>query len=82
VTITFSKRKGTNATDISRRILDNVTTLRGYLLPHDLNITVTRNYGETAKDKSDELLKHLLIATLSVTLLVWHWAGVNRQSSY
>ena len=42
-------------------------SLRGYLLPADLNVTVTRNYGETAKDKSNELLKHLLIATLSVT---------------
>src|SRR5207237_1725897 len=54
---------------------------RGYVLPNDLNITVTRNYGETAKDKSDELLKHLLIATLSVTLLIalalgWRESGV------
>ena len=57
VTITLSKRKGTNATDISERVLDKVNALRGYVLPHDLNITVTRNYGETAKDKSDELLK-------------------------
>ena len=70
VTITLSKRKGTNATDISKRLLDKVNVLRGYVLPNDLNITVTRNYGETAKDKSDELLKHLLIATLSVTLLI------------
>jgi multidrug efflux pump subunit AcrB len=70
VTITLSKRKGTNATNISKRLLDRVNVLRGYVLPNDLNITVTRNYGETAKDKSDELLKHLLIATLSVTLLV------------
>jgi multidrug efflux pump subunit AcrB len=81
VTITFSKRKGTNATDISKRLLDKVNVLRGYVLPNDLNITVTRNYGETAKDKSDELLKHLLIATLSVTLLValalgWRESGV------
>ena len=81
VTITFSKRKGTNATEISRRLLDNVNALRGYVLPNDLNITVTRNYGETAKDKSDELLKHLLIATLSVTLLIalalgWRESGV------
>ena len=44
--------------------------LRGYLLPNDLNVTVTRNYGATAKDKSNELLKHLLLATLSVTLLI------------
>jgi len=81
VTITFSKRKGTNATDISTRLLDKVNALRGSVLPNDLNVTVTRNYGETAKDKSDELLKHLLIATLSVTLLValalgWRESGV------
>jgi multidrug efflux pump subunit AcrB len=81
VTITFSKRKGANATDISTRLLDKVNALRGRLLSSDLNITVTRNYGETAKNKSDELLKHLLIATLSVTLLVslalgWREAGV------
>ncbi len=46
-----------------------------------MNVTVTRNYGETAKDKSDELLKHLMIATLSVTLLIalalgWRESGV------
>jgi len=81
VTITLSKRKGTNATEISKRVLDEVDSLRGYVLPNDLTVTVTRNYGETAKDKSDELLKHLLIATLSVTLLIalalgWRESGV------
>jgi multidrug efflux pump subunit AcrB len=81
VTITLSKRKGTNATLISERVLGEIDGLRGYALPRDLNVTVTRNYGETAKDKSDELLKHLLIATLSVTLLIalalgWRESGV------
>ena len=81
VTITIAKRKGTNATDISERVLSKVDALRGYMLPNDLKITVTRNYGETAKDKSNELLKHLLIATLSVTLLIalalgWRESGV------
>src|SRR5581483_4471876 len=61
VTITLSKRKGTNATIISERVQEKVAVLRGYVLPRDLNLTITRNYGETAKDKSDELLKHLLI---------------------
>ena len=70
VTITLSKRKGTNASIIAERALEKVNELRGYMLPADLDITVTRNYGETAKDKSNELLKHLLIATLSVTLLI------------
>jgi multidrug efflux pump subunit AcrB len=81
VTITLAKRKGTNASVIAENVLQKVTELRGYLLPQDLNITVTRNYGETAKDKSDELLKHLFIATLSVTLLIalalgWRESGV------
>jgi len=70
VTLTVAKRKGTNATIISERILERVRELRGNTLPNDLNITTTRNYGETAKDKSDELLKHLFLATLSVTLLI------------
>jgi multidrug efflux pump subunit AcrB len=81
VTITLAKRKGTNATDISLAAEKKIESLRGYLLPNDLNVTLTRNYGETAKDKSDELLKHLAIATLSVTLLIalalgWRESGV------
>lgn len=81
VTITLAKRKGTNASIIADNVLEKVNELRGYMLPADLNVTVTRNYGETAKDKSDELLKHLLIATLSVTLLIalalgWRESGV------
>ncbi|HUO17163.1 MAG TPA: efflux RND transporter permease subunit [Verrucomicrobiae bacterium] len=81
VTITLAKRKATNASIIAENVLQKVNDLRGYMLPQDLNVTVTRNYGETAKDKSDELLKHLLIATLSVTLLIalalgWRESGV------
>ena len=81
VTITLAKRKGTNASVIAENALQKIAALRGYMLPQDLNVTVTRNYGETAKDKSDELLKHLLIATLSVTLLIalalgWRESGV------
>jgi multidrug efflux pump subunit AcrB len=81
VTITLAKRKGANATLIARNVLHQADSLRGGMLPNDLNITVTRNYGETAKEKSDELLKHLFIATLSVTLLIalalgWRESGV------
>lgn len=81
VTITLAKRKGTNASVIAENVLQKVSELRGYMLPQDLHVTVTRNYGETAKDKSDELLKHLFIATLSVTLLIalalgWRESGV------
>lgn len=81
VTITVAKRKGSNATWIAENILTKVDSLRGHMLPNDLNITVTRNYGATAKDKSDELLKHLLLATISVALLIalalgWRESGV------
>jgi multidrug efflux pump subunit AcrB len=81
VTITLAKRKGANATLIAESALKKIGDLRGNLLPNDLNVTVTRNYGETAKDKSDELLQHLFIATISVTLLIalalgWRESGV------
>jgi multidrug efflux pump subunit AcrB len=81
VTITVAKRKGTNASFLGEKVLKRAAELRGTVLPGDLNLTVTRNYGETAKDKSDELLKHLLLATLSVTLLIalalgWRESGV------
>jgi multidrug efflux pump subunit AcrB len=81
VTITLAKRKGANATLISESVLEKVASLRGNMLPADLNVTATRNYGETAKDKSNELLAHLLLATFSVTLLIalalgWRESGV------
>ena len=81
VTITVAKRKGTNATDIANAVLARVAEMRKTTLPADLNITTTRNYGDTAKAKSDELLEHLLLATFSVTLLVgvflgWRESGV------
>jgi multidrug efflux pump subunit AcrB len=81
VTITVAKRKGANATLVADSALSKIDSLRGNTLPNDVNVTVTRNYGETAKDKSDELLKHLFLATLSVTLLIafvlgWRESGV------
>lgn len=81
ITLTVAKRKGTNATDISNAVLKRIHSMQGVMLPKDLTITTTRNYGETAKAKSDELLEHLLLATLSVTLLIalflgWRESGV------
>jgi multidrug efflux pump subunit AcrB len=70
VTITLSKRAGSNATALSRLALDKVEKLRGNLIPRSLKVDVTRDYGETAGDKSNELIEHLLIATLSVIALI------------
>ena len=81
VTISVAKRTGTNATDIANTVLARVNEMKGVRLPSDLNIVTTRNYGATAKVKSDTLLKHLVLATLSVTLLIalflgWRESGV------
>jgi multidrug efflux pump subunit AcrB len=70
VTIALAKRPGTNATVLSEEVLAKVEALRPRLLPADVHVTVTRNYGETAREKSNELVEHLLIATLSVVVLI------------
>jgi len=79
VTLTVAKRKGTNAVAIAERVLNRVKETRGSLIPDDIEMTVTRHYGETAKEKSNELLWHMGIAVLSVTLLIWLTLG-RRES--
>jgi multidrug efflux pump subunit AcrB len=75
VTISVAKRKGTNAVVIADNVLKKVESLKGVLIPRDVQVTVTRNYGETAQEKSNELLKHLTLATLSVTILIALFLG-------
>ncbi len=70
VTIAISKKKGTNATHISERLNKKLEYLKGSVIPTGVEVAITRNYGKTAKDKSDELLKHMFIAAFSVTVLV------------
>lgn len=70
VTVTLAKKKGTNATHIAERVHEKLEALKGGVIPTGVEIETTRNYGETAKEKSDELLKHMFIAALSVTFLI------------
>jgi multidrug efflux pump subunit AcrB len=70
VSIAVAKRPGANAVVIAQRILDSVERLKGGVIPQDVEVVVTRNYGETANDKANELLFHLGLATLSIVLLV------------
>lgn len=70
VTLTVSKKKGSNASIVANEAIKKIDALKGKLIPSDIEITTTRNYGETAKEKSDELLEHLLIASLSVIILI------------
>ena len=70
VTLAISKKSGENATLVAEEAIKKVEALRGSLVPAEVNVTVTRNYGETAKEKSNELLEHMLIATISVVILI------------
>ena len=76
VTIAVSKRKGANATKVADEVLARVNAVRSSLLPADVELSITRNYGETAAEKSNELLVHMMIAVISVTVLVWLALGL------
>jgi multidrug efflux pump subunit AcrB len=75
VTISIAKRHGANATEVSHAVLARVSDARDRLLPQDVGLSVTRNYGETAREKASELILHLAIATVSVTALIWLFLG-------
>ena len=70
VTIAVSKRKGANAVTVGAEVLRRLEALRGTVIPSDVEMTITRNYGDTAKEKSNELLWHMLIAVISVSVLI------------
>jgi multidrug efflux pump subunit AcrB len=70
VTLALAKKKGANASLVAEQALAKVEALQNTLIPEGVQVTVTRNYGDTAKEKSDELLDHMLIATISVIILI------------
>lgn len=78
VTISVAKRRGADAMKVAEQILNKVEVLKKDLIPSDVNVDVTRNYGETASDKVSELLLHLLGAIIAVTfvvMLAMGWRG-------
>ncbi|GLI37628.1 efflux RND transporter permease subunit [Geobacter hydrogenophilus] len=75
VTLSVAKRKGANATWVAEDLLKRVEFLKGKLIPSDVQVTVTRNYGETAKEKNNELLFHMFLAAISVTILIAVFMG-------
>lgn len=70
VTISIAKKSGADAMRISDKILAKVNDLKATILPPDIHVDITRNYGETASEKVSELLTHLLGAILAVTIIV------------
>ncbi len=75
VTLTVAKRPGANASALAQTVLARVDDARARLLPASVGLEVTRNYGETASEKASELILHLFLATLSVTLLIGVFLG-------
>jgi multidrug efflux pump subunit AcrB len=76
---TIADGEGKNAATIAHHAMERVEELRGSVISEDVRLTVTRDYGETATEKSQELLFHILVATIGVVLLVW-WALGWREA--
>ncbi len=70
VTLSIAKQKGGDAMKLAKKVNQKIALLKKSLIPNDIHVSVTRNYGKTASDKVSELLMHLMIAIVAVTLLV------------
>jgi len=70
VTLSIAKRPGANAVDVAHAVLQKIDSLKGIEIPRDVEISITRNYGDTAAEKSNELLFHMALAVLSVSVLI------------
>jgi multidrug efflux pump subunit AcrB len=79
VTIQISKKQGANAPSVANAVMARVAQLQGQLIPADVQVTETRNYGATADDKANQLIRKLFFATLSVVALVW--AALGRREA-
>ena len=75
VTLSIAKRPGANAISVADEVIRKVDLLKGSVIPADVTVSVTRNYGETAAEKSNELLLHMGIAVFSVAILIWLTLG-------
>jgi len=70
VSLAIAKRPGTNAVAIAENVVQRLDEVRGQIFPKDVEMSVTRDYGETANEKANELLFHLGLATVSIVVLV------------
>ena len=70
VSVAFAKRAGANAVVVTEDLLARLKSVAGRLVPSDINVTVTRDYGDTANEKANELLFHLALATVSIVVLI------------
>ena len=75
VTLAITKKPGANAVEVADQLLARVDELKGSVIPADVQVSITRNYGETANDKAMKLIEKLLFATVAVVALVWLTMG-------
>lgn len=81
VTLSIAKRPGANAISVADHVLKKIDTLKGKIIPNDVQVSITRHYGETAAEKSNELLVHMGIAVIGVSVLIlltlgWRESGI------
>ncbi len=77
VTIAIAKKSGTNGVKVSSDILDKIEFLKGRIIPDNVHVEVTRDYGKSANDKVNQLLGDMALATLMVTFLIYVFLGVR-----
>jgi multidrug efflux pump subunit AcrB len=80
VTLAIAKKKGSNGVTVAEDILNKMEYLKGRIIPDNVMVTVTRNYGETARDKVNELLFKLFVATAAVAVLVIFFLGFRAAT--
>ena len=78
VTIAIAKQPNINAVEVSDNVIKRIEQLKGTFIPEGVNVSVTRNYGATAKAKSDKLIHKLIIETIAVSLLIWIALGLRE----
>jgi multidrug efflux pump subunit AcrB len=75
VTIAIAKKEGTNGVRVAQAVLNKIEALKGRLIPENVYVTTTRNYGKTATDKVNELLTAMFQAAVAVSILCWITLG-------
>ena len=78
VTVTVAKRKGASAIAVAERVMEKVAAFQRTSLPSDVHYTITRDYAETSQEKSNELLFHMLLAVISVSILIAIVLGIRE----
>jgi len=80
VTLAITKKPGENAIDVANAVMDRVAALRGTVIPDEVDVAETRNYGNTANDKAQKLIQKLLFATAAVVALVFIALGKREAA--